>query len=552
MLLIILDWMYILLTTFAMGFLFSKLIAKKLGYEISDFDAIVAIGFVAATVYAQFFSLIYKVGLVANLILIAVSLVVYICNFRSIVYILKEIWRKSSLIKKIIVFALIILWSYFTSRGYMHYDSDLYHGQSIRWIEEYGIIKGLGNLQVRYAYNSSIFAVSALYSMRFLGLQSLHAVNGFIALLLSICTLRISGSWKNKKLSMTDFARLGAIYYLFLIYDEILAPASDFAIMCTVFYIVIKWLELLEKKEQSIQPYALLCIGGVFAVSLKLTAGLILILVIKPAYQLIRQKKVKEIFIYIITGFVTILPWFLRNIVISGYLIYPFAQLDLFDVGWKISKKAAIADATEIKAWGKGLNNVLLADTPLNQWLGGWFNTTLSGTEKLIIIADVICVIIAVILMLFWLVKKKREQADNALVLITVIGSYVFWQLSAPLMRYGYAYTLLVIMLLTGILLENIDFKVVNRLIYVAVVLFGVVKLIPTGNWIVQTIDKPYYVTQQDYGKYAVSTYEINGVTFYYPTEGDQLGYDAFPGSATWTEVEFLGKTIREGFKTRQ
>ena len=76
----------------------------------------------------------------------------------------------------------IILFSYGTSRGYLHYDTSLYHAQSIRWIEEYGVVPGLASLQLRYGYNSSAFAMTALYSFRdFVG-QSLHTTAGFFAL----------------------------------------------------------------------------------------------------------------------------------------------------------------------------------------------------------------------------------------------------------------------------------------------------------------------------------------------------------------------------------
>ena len=191
----------------------------------------------------------------------------------------------------------------------MHYDSDLYHAQSIRWIEEYGVIKGLGNVHNRLAYNSSFFAVSALYSMKFLVGQSLHSINGFMTFLLSISVLDIMDSIKRKRFILSDYIRIATIYYLTVICDEIVSPASDFAIMCTIFYIVIKWVDLLEKKEKDIAPYALLCVGGVYAVSLKLTAGLILILVIKPAYMLIQEKRWKEIALYISMGILVIVPW---------------------------------------------------------------------------------------------------------------------------------------------------------------------------------------------------------------------------------------------------
>ena len=239
----------------------------------------------------------------------------------------------------------------------MHYDSDLYHAQSIRWIEEYGIVKGLGNIHVRFAYNSSFFALSALYSMPYIFGQSMHSVNGMIALILSIEALRIVHAWKRKKLLLSDFARAAALFYLTLIYSDIMAPASDYAIMCTVFYIIIKWLSQLENEREAdnVTPYALLCVAGVYAVSLKLTAGLILILVLKPAIMLIRQKRWKEIILYLCMGIGVITPWLIRTVWISGYLLYPFPALDIFSVDWKIPTQAGSFGRSRDQDLGKRL-----------------------------------------------------------------------------------------------------------------------------------------------------------------------------------------------------
>ena len=46
----------------------------------------------------------------------------------------------------IFIFVLMLLFSYGASRGYLHFDSGLYHAQAIRWIEEYGVVPGLANL----------------------------------------------------------------------------------------------------------------------------------------------------------------------------------------------------------------------------------------------------------------------------------------------------------------------------------------------------------------------------------------------------------------------
>ena len=65
------------------------------------------------------------------------------------------------------------------------YDTALYHNQAIQWIEESGVVKGLGNLHNRLAYNSSFFALQALFNWASVCGQSLHGMNSFIAIVFS-------------------------------------------------------------------------------------------------------------------------------------------------------------------------------------------------------------------------------------------------------------------------------------------------------------------------------------------------------------------------------
>ena len=304
MLEVLINWFYIVLTAGCLGMGSAAFISSRLHYQLKRADSILATGLVIATVYAQVWSLFYKVGIAANLVLLVLCGLALFYGRKEVFSLLRMQKKCCSAIKVGALAVLILLWAYCTSRGYMHYDSDLYHAQSIRWIEEYGIVKGLGNIHVRFAYNSSFFAISALYSMPYVFGQSLHCVNGLMAMLLSVEALHIVQAWRRKKLLLSDFARVAALFYLTLIYGEIMAPASDYAIMCTVFYIIIKWLAQLEDEQEAnnVTPYALLCVAGVYAVSLKLTAGLILLLVIKPAIMLIQEKRWKEIAFYLILG----------------------------------------------------------------------------------------------------------------------------------------------------------------------------------------------------------------------------------------------------------
>ena len=539
------NWIYMALTCFCLGYGFSKFVCKKLNYSISRLENVLFSGLIIVTVYAQFFSLLYKVELGANIVLLLICVgVVLVCR-KEIRRDITDYFQQMSSVRKLVILGLVFIWSYFTSQGYIHYDTDLYHAQSIRWIEEYGVVKGLGNLHTRLAYNSSIFATTALYSMKFLVGQSLHTVCGFMALLLNVHLLDIANCFKTKKLAISDFVRIGAFYYLTLIYDEIVSPASDYIIMCTVFYIIIVWLEMLEKKEKKIVPYALLCVACVYAISLKLTAGLILILLIKPAYMLIKEKRVKEIFLYIIMGCIVILPWIIRNVLLSGYLVYPLPEIDFFSFAWKIDPVVAAKDAIEIKVWGRAVYDKLLIDMPIWEWFGNWFKTYLSGTEKIIVLADIGCILIGIGCMVYVFIRKKWEHLDWVLVEAMAIACYIFWQMSAPLIRYGYAYTLVLLMLTIGFLQQRIR---LHKVVFWIVIIGGLVKLV---MW-AKVVGSNFYISnpvwQMDYGEYEVAEYKVNGQTFYYPVNGDQIGYKYFPAICYLKEFEFIGDEIKDGF----
>ena len=60
-----------------------------------------------------------------------------------------------------------------------------------------------------------------------------------------------------------------------------------------------------------------------------------------------------------------------------------------------------------------------------------------------------------------------------------------------------------------------------------------------------------YWLCQKDYDNMPVESYEINGITFYYPQSGDRVGYDAFPSSDRKRDIELRGTALQDGFRTK-
>ncbi len=550
-------WLYIFLTTFLVGYGLLQILLRYIPYRIRHKNTYLLCGLAAVTVYAQIFSLFGRVGLMANVLLLAVCAGIAWHSRHALVRMLQETGsdRKE---KWFLLFVLFLLFAYGTSRGILHYDTGLYHAQSIRWIEEYGVVKGLGNLHCRLAYNSASFALSALYSMAFWGGQSFHCAAGWLAFLLAGTCMEITDALRAGRLRTSDFARLMGIYYLVNIFDEMISPASDYFMVLLAFYVVIRWLELLEESVEEVFPYAMLCVLGVFLMTVKLSAALILLLVLHPAFVLVKGRRWKETGLYLALGSLTAAPFFIRNVLLSGWLVYPFTQIDLFQVPWKIPKGLADYDAREIQVWGRGYTDVTQYELPMKEWLPDWFGA-LAGSDKLFTLAAVAAVGVLILYAAGMTVGLWRRRWDMLLVQMTVAGSFGFWLCTSPLIRYGCVYVYLMPAVVFGSLYDQIldggGQKGEARwrgAVRVCGLTAGLVLLcykgLVLGRQITASYENRYWLVQKEYENYETASYVIEGITFYYPVSGDQAGYEAFPSAPVKKELKLLGEDLADGF----
>ncbi len=560
MLSVIFIWLYMLLTCYVVGVSCIRVIGGKnftCRHEVSYLYA----GLGAITVYAQFFSIFRKVGLAANVVVLLVCGLCIVFLKNELLYHMHNFRLTITPVKAAAILVLFLVFAYGTSTGVIHYDTGLYHAQSIRWIEEYGIVPGLGNLHSRLAYNSAAFCLSALYSMAFLGGQSYHCCAGFLAFGLALVCMegitkeRIKGFCAPRtgsplsKPRLSDFARLTAVYYLLMIFDEMVSPASDYFMVLLVFFIVIRWLELIERKESAYLPYALLCVLGVSVVTVKLSGALILLLTLKPAVMMIKEKRGKEIVKFLVLGVLTILPFLVRNVILSGWLVYPFTSVDLFSFTFKIPKGMADYDAREIQVWGRGFSDVERYGEAPCKWLPEWA-AGLDGSNKVFLMLALVGILLFTGYLLYAIIKKKKDMADFLHVGGTLLACFLFWLLSAPLIRYGCVFLWMFPVMMWGYLYLKISPHIDRFKIYfIVVMLFGIYKLAAFGMEVYEGATAAYLVSQKDYENFDTVAYELHGYTFYYPKEGDRVGYQDFPSAPVKAEDIFSGDKIEEGFK---
>ncbi|MCM1261953.1 MAG: hypothetical protein NC313_04460 [Butyrivibrio sp.] len=534
-----------------------SLIGRVNHYQYKDLDLIIMTGLCSLTVYAQIFSLFYKVGTAALIGVFFIDAACLIFMYRDIIEWINKMKKLLFSCRLLIVVCIGLAAIIMSLSAGQIYDTNLYHAQAIRWIEEYRVVPGLGNLHSRLACNSSFFCLQALFSFRGIIGQSLHGMNGFIMwIILSyvVCSFKFRG---NKKIYASDFVRMVVIWYYVgtsysVAFYDVASPGTDVCTMGLVGYIVCKWIDLLEQDRKNIAPYAYLCILGVYVATFKLSSAMIVLLVIMPAYCLIKERKWKEIALYIGLGVLTIAPFLARNVILSGYLVYPYPGLDLFSPDWKIPVEDAEFMKALITTWAQGFRDTFKM-VSFSEWFPIWRENILPYDlimqRELII--DIIAIPIAIII---GIVSGLRNKDWNFFhVTACLIAGIVFWFFNAPTRRFGEMYLILLPAYLIGSIAKNFKFK---RITTVAFVIWGGICIYHTMKDAMVKADRAYLIRSADYDYFSCQQMDFYGLTVYYPEQGTDLtGYHYFPSVPDvniLSGIELRGDSFEDGFRVRE
>lgn len=582
MVVVFINWFYIIITTYIAGNACTRLLehlfrrdkGKWLRTPFYDLFA----GIMCATCYAQIYSLFGGVSLGANIGLLVFCLIYVVLFGRRAagevnVWLREKNAEMSPLIKRGLIFVSVlgtVAYALASSGAPKLIDTDWYHAQTIRWIEEYGCVTGVANLFYSLGFNSAQHYFDALYSMKSVFGVSLHATGGYFGLLLLFHGLLRLAGWKAHRRHIADGLALAEVVYTVIVTAFFADPYTDTLPNCLVFFILTEWIALLESEEKEDFPYAFLSIFGVFATVVKTSVVMVVLLAIQPAIWLIRKKSWGKIAGYILTGILIAVPFFITNVRVTGYLVYLASAVDLFDVPWKIdieivkySVDSMIHDARAVNAtWDEALHSGLA-------WVPTWFRND-SASHRILYMA--VCFLLAfdIVGTVFSAVKKADKRANSSkqntvelpmlLPRLVVIIGLVYWFFTIPQVKYCWVFLLFPLVVVPAIYLEK--FKERSRIgkVAVAAATFagGAVLLMFTGFYGLRTLGyvrdavPNTLVRQADYQRHEMKPVEKGGHTFYVREEGGAIvcGYYVFPYV---NEEEILdrlvtGEKLSDGF----
>ncbi len=584
MLSVLLDWLIIAITSYTVGYGFLRLMSICIGREVSagkNANVLrLLIGFMLTNVYAEIWSIFSPVNMWAVYILVFITLVIaYMCkqDMAETVNISKA--PKPAVIASV---AVILLMAYGSSRGYMHYDTTLYHASAIRWIEEYGVVPGLANLQSRYGYNSAEFAHNALYSFKWYTGRSLHCTTGFLAMVSAHLLYDKELFTGRRTIQSVDFVRIGLLYYLGVLFAQMVSPASDYVANLLIFDILILMLGRVKDRTLPADHYVLISLLAIYGITVKVSLAPMVLICLIPFVYYIIKKDVRSILFCIVSGLVIAMPYFIRGYILSGWILYPSTLIKLGNPDWQVPIGEAQYDAKEISMWGRGITDATKwSEVTLTNWIPSWF-AALDTVEKVLITAVITSTVVLVAIEIRLGLSKNRGglQRNNILLELPIawimLLGVVTWFVGAPLVRYGLGFVLSFPLLVVGILYELVFREVriaginkdrtgsdrsspgerkeiVGRALFL--IIAGVMVLIKVKGLVVDiagSLDRDCLIWQQDYEDPEAFTYEVNGVTIYVAKNGGGMGYNKFPSSIEVKDnIELRGSELKDGFRVK-
>ena len=436
-------------------------------------------------------------------------------------------------------------------------DTGIYHAQMIHWIETYPAVPGLVNLHQRLGYDSSWLLANAIFSFSFLNIQSFHLLTGAFFLIMVGNFYQGIHELLGKKYSFSNFLKLGFFLCIFIfLFDQISSPGTDAPATLLIWFLIAQSIQFLENlpEEQSLQSFFLVLLIF-FCITIKISSAPLFLLALGLIIPLIRVKKFREIGLTALFSGIILLPFVIRNIILTGYPIFPGFPIDLFNLDWKLPVEK-VKEESRVIHWFATLSNMSQGEFESLSWRDQtiqWFYNQLPR-HKAILLFILASLPINILLCIFkeWR-KFIKKNLDFWIVYLTIIAGSVFWFFSAPAIRFGYGFLLAAVFLLglpVFVFMQE-KFPILRRITnwLVLIVCVGVIGMSIRSdikfNKISETIILP-----ADYPIWSSEPCSFANFKLLCQASYDSCWYSPFPCAIRSNEhVEMRGEDYRDGFR---
>lgn len=568
MLLILCSWVIITIVLLAFGDMFISLWGKAIGKEGCE-----------VAFFHKFWLGLCIVGMLVCVITLFLPVNIYVLGcfiLLSVLYWLMNA-RKAKKIcfsayhgfiglrwwnKMILVFIFLSLILYTLTIPYMNtvYDIGLYHLQSLMWTEQYSVVPGLGNLHGRLSFNSNSLLFHSLFSYHPDYYPAFLSFAGLCIFIFSGWLIKKANDMKSNIHSII----LYTIIFIFYLIMRRTVQTSSTDLLANIFVMYIILNIALSKRDDMMM--LVLGVMAIFCITLKLSSAPILLAALWCVVLYFREKKYRQFWIVTLLGILIVIPWCIRFVVMSGYLIYPFPGIDIFDFDWKMPIEYVIKEKNAVYTWARVQNTDYEALMAM-PWYG-WIPTWIRFQDKLTLLLFALSFASPLFILLC---LKAKNKGNMVIAWLIAFCGVIFGFFSAPDIRFSIGPVLcsaLIALLLVFMLLERRWKSLDNKLRYVTLaysfgfLLFVVLAARQTyyykeaGKGFPALVLEPQTI---DYAKKWRETKcterELNNGIIYTSDKYDQcfdVCFPCAPPSIRYDQLEMRGDSFQDGFRMKK
>ena len=543
-----------------LGILFLQFIKKITGNELQfpHFSIICISGLSVITVIAGILSLFIPLGgwWVQILFILPCLILFFKKDSPTFFAALKKEFQSLHLFSIILLSVCLLLILVMSTWTIVHPDTLGYHAQTIQWIEKYKAIPGLVHLHVRFGYQGLWFVDAALFSFNFTGTQGNTFLNSTVLFWFFIFIInRIDQNFFKDGKKLYGLLWVSLLFISMWSYTQVRLTATSASpdFVATLFILAIIYL-LLEKnlKHFAASEWLLVAFLSLVAVTIKLSVASIILIASVPALLGVVKRKIKLFFTILFISLITFSPFIARNIITSGYVIFPSTSIDVANVDWKYSPALTANEKNYITAYAKKVGVVTEEINVVNkmsttEWLPAWWQNRSAADKSIMIIF-----VLSIIATLLSLKKVIRSGFIPTLLLLTMFAGIIFWFINAPDLRFGFG-SILGFIAVTAYLLFRAKEIFIGKNTLIAIMLFSSASVgAYTGYRFINFFSKDQLLTPLGIEKAGYKTFECNEIKINSPAANNDFGIIPIPCTDLDCE-KFLprGKEISGGFKAK-
>jgi len=439
---------YTLFTAYVSGIVSLHIFSKLFGINNSrsDFAFVVISGLCWITILISTQHIFSSVGIISHVLVWLINAIVWSTNsiyFSSTFFQQTHSFKtkhKSVLVLYLLFFigALINIAARPASG-----DAADYHFQAIRWMEEYKVVPGIGNIRRQLGNNSNWFLLNAFFGFSFTGLRSVYVLNASLLLAAVVYFSESLNTFLKGKTEKYFVVKSVVLIYLMLtVFRKYIgAVTNDYVITVMILFVFVS---LLESETKDIFLRLMLVFFIAVMVTFKLSALPMVVLAFLISMSLIKTLNFRSAFALSLMLILLIVPWLYTNIMNCGYLVFPMSNPDFFNVDWKMNKSVLEWEVMANLAWAR----VPFTDVAISskyvfpQWFPLWIKS-LDGFSIFLMAGSIVSTSFLAILILiknFRLKILSLIKKENFFIIITGTTALYLWFTHGPTPRFVFGY----------------------------------------------------------------------------------------------------------------